>query len=145
MVETREKRGEFRYERLSNTNHIFIYPHPDIHADSALTMTGSDVTKYIDVPFPHRIVKLLLTHLDTNDAKTTDAMEVQLQVEVGRDSISKLAADYVFHETDINVAEFAEHFRDGFEYPARTYTLVLKADNTDKVIPVLHIQQLGGR
>jgi len=143
MVEKREKIGEFLFFNVSG-NHVLIYPHPDIHAYSAIAMTASDVKKFIEIPYFHRIIKLVLIHLDSSYDKSTDALNVTLELEQGKSIISKYFTDLVYDEDGIIDAEYIEPFGEEFEYEPRTWTLTLNTTSGDVVIPVLYIQKLGG-
>lgn len=142
MIEKQEKRGEFNFRHIGG-NHIAIYPHKDVHTYSLITMTGAAVTKPIDIPYLHRIVKVVVIHLDSSYAKSVLPLEVKIELEAGRSIFSPKFTDLLFHEADINVAEFIENFGEEFEYEPRTWTLTLKADNTHLVMPILYIQKLG--
>ena len=142
MSEKQERIGEFRFRNIGG-NHIAIYPHPDVHTNSFIAMTCAAVTKYIDVPYLHRIIKLVVIHVTSAYVKSTDAMELKLELEAGRSIFSKKFSDLLFHETDINVSEFIEMFGEEFEYEPRTWTLTLTSTNTDLVMPVLYIQKVG--
>jgi len=143
MVEKREKRGEFTFFNVSG-NHVLIYPHPTIHTYSAIAMTGSDVKKYINIPYFHRIIKLVLIHLTSAYAKSTDSLNVTLELEAGKSIISSKFTDLLFDEDGIIDSEFIEPFGTEFEYEGRTWTLTLNTTSGDLVIPVLYIQKLGG-
>ena len=143
MVEKREKIGEFAFLNIGG-NHILIYPHPTVHTYSAIAMTGSDVKKFIEIHYLHRIIKLVLIHLTSAYAKSYDSLKAILELEAGKSIISPKFTDLLFEETSIVDAEFIEPFGQEFEYEPRTWTLTLNSTSGDVVIPVLYIQKIGG-
>lgn len=143
MVEKQETRGDFRFRHIGG-NHIIIYPDPNKFTYSCIPMTGSAVKKFIDISYLHRIVKLVLIHLSSAYAKSTDDLTVTLELEQKRSIISPYFTDKLFSEAHIEKAEFIENFGEEFEYEPRVWSLSLTSTNTDLVIPVLYIQKLGG-
>lgn len=143
MTEKREKRGDFTFWNVAG-NYVLIFPHPTPFTGSCITMTGSAVKKFIDIPYFHRIIKLVLIHLDASYAKVTTDLAVIIELEQKRSIISPYFTDKLFEETDIQKAEFIENFGEEFEYEPRTWSLSLTAASGEFVIPVLYIQKLGG-
>lgn len=143
-IETKEKIGDFEFRHIGG-NHIAIYPHPSIYSNSCLTMTGSAVKKYIQIPYLHRIVKLVLIHYtSTVGTKSTDKLNVSLECEAGGSSILSKLTDFLFGEDSIIESEFIEPFGENFEYEPRSWALSLNSTSTDLVLPVLYIQKIGG-
>jgi len=140
MVEKQERRGDFNFRHIGK-NHIAIYPHKEKHTNNALTQSGSDIKYYIDIPYFHRIVKLVLLHLTSAFAKSTDEMKVALELEVGKSIFSPKFSEILFYEERIVDAEITELYGNGFEYEPRTWTLTLNSTSTDLIIPVLYIQK----
>ena len=142
MVEQQEKIGDWLYRRIGG-NHIVIFPHPTVYANSALPMTGAELPFYVAIPYFHRINKIVLLHLTSAFADGTDKLSAKFEVEQGNSDISPKWHDRILNLTSVMLSLVTENYGDGFEYEARNYTLKLNSTATDLVIPLIYIQKIA--
>lgn len=139
------KRGDWTFKRIGKTNYVEIYPSKE-YTNRAITMTGSDVSKQIDIPWTHRICNLKLFHMDSSYDPSTDALAVTLERPQSHIPALSKMHDQPLRKYDVTSSKKIFAFAD-FEVapiPPSIWKLTLNSTNTDLVVPVLTIQVLGG-
>jgi hypothetical protein len=143
MTETREHHGDFEYWNFAE-NHIAIY----LKGSSkyvALTGGGTEDTKQIEIPYPHRLVKIILRHTDSSNDDSTDNLDVSFRREEGQ-MFLPLLKDHLIETPDEKVPLIILKFGSGFEYEKTIWTLGLAGETaTDRVHILMYIQRLGGK
>jgi len=105
-------------------------------------MTGSDVTTKLQIPFPHRVLRVMFCH--TTSSKVLDNAATYMEI-----SCSQTAGfptgfkDFLIREYDLTAKTWGEWFGIGFEYESRTWDVILNTDTGDLIYPYFVIQKLG--
>lgn len=131
--------GKWRFERIgTNFWKIYIAASPNI-----VTMTGSDVTTELRIPFAHRFVRLSFVHVDSANAAKSSKLGVALHRPTGTTSPqSAINLEYVFQADNVSHYAFVVKLGIGYEYGESVYILTMDAANTDKILPIIYIQAL---
>lgn len=143
MTEIREQHGDFTFWNFAE-NHIAFY----LKGSSKymiLTGGGTEDTKQIEIPYPHRLVKIILRHTDSGNADSTDNLDVSFRREEGQ-MFLPLLKDHLIETPDEKVPLIILKFGNEYEYEATKWTLGLAGETaTDRVHILGYIQRLGGR
>lgn len=109
-----------------------------------LTMTGAEVTKLLQIPYPHRLVKMILRHTSSADVDSIDPLDIQIRRDTGKIEINSVLKEILKTEADLVDSAITITFGDGFEYEASTWTLGFNSTATDRVYIQIYLQRLGG-
>jgi len=125
-------------------NRYLIFIDPKVVSDSAITMlgVGTEVTKKLHIPFSHRLVFIWIHHLTSSYADTRTYTNFKMVRSVQNRTPSKLA-EYIIAKIGIRAYTSAFKCGETFERPDSTYSLTLESANTDKIIPVIYVQNIG--
>lgn len=107
----------------------------------AVTMTGANVTVPIHIPFPHRWLKAVGTHLTVAYAASIDSLFFLLCRPLGKNEPLPYGEEYIYRAYDITITRFSLTLPDNFRFPPSNYNLVLNSTNTDVVVPELFIRR----
>jgi len=132
-----EIHGVWTFKRIGkNIYKIYVTTDPN-----SITMTGSDVKTQLQIPFPHRILRMHLYHTDSAYAASTDALNVILRRSAGTLTPAKFVED-LFNESGITASKITEVYGEGFEYEAGIYDVILNSTSTDLIFPIFYVQKL---
>ena len=135
--QSKEIMGGWTFQRFARN----IYKATRTTAPHSITMTGSDVTTQLQIPFPHRILRMHCYHTDSAYAESDIPMAVILRRRVATVTPAKFSED-LFNEDNINVSKMTEVFGEGFEYEAGIYDVILNTTSTHLIFPMFYIQKL---
>ena len=142
--EFKDQQNGWKFKRFTpNCNHYVVFLDSERHTDSALAMTGADVTLQLRIPYPHRINKLCFTHLVAAGTLGTDATKIEFGCKQGQNDHVPLFEDLLLAIAASTDSTLTEVFGEAYEYEARTWTLTLNTTATDKVIPLFFVQLVG--
>jgi len=132
-----EIHGVWTFKRIGkNIFKIYVTADPN-----SITMTGANVTTQLQIPFPHRILRMHLYHTNSAYAASTNALTIILRRSAGTLTPAKFVED-LFNEDGIIVSKVTEVYGEGFEYEAGIYDLILNSTNTDLIFPIFYLQKL---
>lgn len=133
----KERVGLWEFHNIAR-NFIKIYPHTSPHK---ITMTGSAVETQLQIPFMHRLNKLIMYHTDSSYAASAVALDIYLDRKAGQNFPPKFE-ERVFKRLAYNKAKATIVLGERYEYEASVYTLSLNSTNTHLIFPVLYIQRI---
>jgi len=143
MTEFKENIGDFTFWNFAD-NHIAIC----LKGSSkyvVLTGGGAEDVKQLQIPYPHRLVKMILRHTDALNADSTDNLDLSIRREVGQMFLPKMK-DHLVDSPDEKNALIIVKFGNGFEYEPTTWTIGLAGETaTDRIHFLAYIQRLGAR
>lgn len=118
-----------------------IYPTASPHS---ITMTGSDVTTPLTIPFPHRLVRLTFFHTDSSYAAVTDELDITLKRTQAQGYPQKFE-EIVYYDASLQDSYPTARGGETYEYEGSVYQLILKCGTSGHLVfPVLYIQMLEG-
>lgn len=142
-MSVRESHGDFTFWNFAE-NHIAIY----LKASSkyvSLTGGGTEDKKQLHIPYPHRLIRVILLHTDSSNDDSTDNLDVSFRREKGQMFLPLLKDDLI-ESPDEKVSLIVLEFGNGYEYEATTWTLGLAGETaSDRVHILAYIQRLGGK
>lgn len=121
-------------------NHYKIFLDPSKYPNNALTMTGSNLTKELFIPYTHRINKITLTHKDNTLVDNSDAFTFYFGL---TDNQTPNRDDFLLYINAETSFSYIDKFGEGYEYEAAKWALVANTTATHKLIPIIYIQVLG--
>jgi len=111
--------------------------------DKSMQMTGSDVEAEFTVPFTFQLIRIELTHRDTNNALAVTELEAYLKRKAGSVLDNPLAEAQYWAKKQINLSKPWLDFTDReLVFEAGTHTLTLNGTNMDKVTPLIYLKEL---
>lgn len=102
------------------------------------TATGAAINIDLAIPFPFKLIAILLEHCDAANALGTDALTWSFNILPRRGLIH--AFPIVSYTTSI-ASQFYEIFGDDYVFPAATYRLIHNTTNTDRIRVLFVIQR----
>lgn len=141
MNENRESSydgADFTIERYSG-NRYLCYPKG---TDSNISMVAlTDVTKTLNIPFPHRFIAFDYYHTDSSDVASNTEVDLTIRRTILRNIPRKMQVKPFYDE--IFDAEASEEFGETFERPPAKYDITLQGLTTgDLVYLVVYIQKM---
>jgi hypothetical protein len=132
--------GPWTMERVGKTNIYKVYITAIPHAVT-MPAVAADVTTQLQIPWPHKWLRIHFYHTTAAFGVSVTAMRVTLRRAVGVMFPNEFL-DELFCEFDITDTIMIEKFGEGFEYEACTWALILNTTATELVFPVFYIQKL---
>lgn len=120
----------------------------DNYSNGAFTMTGSDVTKSVDVPFTFGLQRIhVYHHTSSIGTDSTDELQVHLQRPTKTITRMPFFRDRFWTVTDIvdpnPTFDFSKHSGgDGFVYEKGQLDIILNSTSTDLVQVIIYIKEL---
>lgn len=108
---------------------------------NAITMTGADVTTQLQIPFPHRLLRMHLYHTTSAYVASSGMLTVTLARRETTLTPERFKEN-VFYESSIPASIITEVYGEGFEYEAGIYELTLNTNSTDLIFPLFYVQKL---
>lgn len=125
--------------------HAFSNFYKTIHKPGAIVMDGSSVKTRLKIPFPFRLVRVCLYHVDTNDAASTDALTISYHRPVGSIASHPAMKDIVWALDACRKSNPQKPFGEGWEFEAGEWELDLNSTDTDKIEVLIYLQKMGGK
>jgi len=130
--------GDWVFQQVAK-NIFKVHWQPDPHG---IAMTGSDVEKRLNIPFPHRWLRMTFYHTDSSYAVSTDALFIHIYRKAGAIAPLSKLVESLFREHDIVASKITEVWGLAFEYEACDWQLVLNSTSTDIIFPIFYVQRL---
>lgn len=130
--------GAWTFERIGKTDIYKVYLAIDPHA---VVMTGADVMTQLNIPFPHKWIRIHFYHTTAAFVVSLDYLRITLRRELNTMFPIQFSDD-LFCEYYINALMTLEVFGEGFQYEAGPYNLILNTTATDLIFPLFYIQKL---
>ena len=130
--------GIWSFERVGKSNIYRVYVTID---PRAIVMTAANVTTQLNIPFPHRWLRIHFYHTDAAYATGVANLAVTLTRAVGT-MFPVAFADDLFAEGLLVSSRIIETFGEGFEYEAGSYNLILNSTALHLIFPLFYIQKL---
>ena len=96
MDDTKEVSGDFERWNFAE-NHI----QASLYLTKYLILTGGEDTLKLIIPFPHRLIKIVLRHTDSSNADAITPLDVQVRRDVGAISNIPLGKDIIQTQDDL--------------------------------------------
>lgn len=132
--------GLWTFERLGKTNIYKVYITEIPHA-VAMPAVAADVTTQLQIPWPHKWLRIHFYHTTAAFGVSLTALRVTLRRAVGIMFPNEFL-DELFCEFGITDTIMIEKFGEGFEYESSTWNLILNTTATELVFPVFYIQKM---
>jgi len=125
--------------------HAFGNFYKCIYKKGAIVMTGSAVDTDIDIPFPFRLIRLVLYHIVTaTKAASTDPLTISFHRPVGSIQTHPAMKDVTWSLDSCTKSNPEKIFGEGYEFEDCKWQLELTSANTNSVHVLLYVQKLGG-
>jgi len=100
--------------------------------------TGATLTKFLELPYSHRILKVELKHTDNADADSTDSWSYQIRRQGIWDLFNTLRSG-----TAVTVSDVLETFDDSFVSGATIYRIYCtQTTAADRIYPTFFVEIL---
>lgn len=130
--------GIWTMARIGKTNIYMVYV---TAAPNGIVMTAADVTTPLQIPFPHRWVRIHFYHTTVAYVASIDALAIILRRRAGTMIPVRFSED-LFNGAGIVASRITEVFGEGFEYEPTTYDVTLNTTATDLIFPLFYVQKL---
>ena len=104
---------------------------------ASVTMTGSAVLTYLELPIRHRLLRFELKHTDSSDVDSVDALDYSLARRITSNLFLVMASGRAITDSDI-----IETFGDDYPAGSTYYRTSLDTTNTDLIYPLFIIERL---
>ena len=143
MARTQHKEdiGDWTYEHIGG-NAIKIYPKNSTHSMKLLGIT-TDVISEINIPYYHRINKIVMWQTNSAYAASDDNFNISVKRAAGTVKPQSKFEEPLYIEETISTDDFFERFGEGFEYEPSIWRLTLNGTNNNLMFPIIYIQKLG--
>lgn len=136
-----EQAGDFELYNFAE-NHIRAVLKGD---DKYVSLGAAETTKQLQIPYAHRLVKILITHTNSVNADSVEPLDVQIRRDKGCINGMPQVKEILQTQSDLVNSHIELTFGDGFEYEATTWTLSFTGTATDRVHLIAYFQRLGTR
>lgn len=143
MSMLQEQIGDFKLFNYAE-NFILAYPFIENEAFATIAAAGS-VTLKLQLPYAHRLVKMVIRHTDGSNVASIVALDVQIKREAGSISVNSQAAEHVKEEDDLINENTTILLGEGFEYEASTYSIKFTTTAAHHIHLLVYLQRLGAR
>lgn len=133
--------GTAWYFRVIAPNRYEVYLDAKQTSDQCFTTTGSDVAKYMRIPFPHRLTFAIIQHLTSTYTDSYTVMKYQLKRGTLTTTSRRLQELLTYHSS-ISLPNMSFHYGEGFERGESEYEITLNATNGHKIVLMFYLQKL---
>lgn len=138
MIQRTFKLNGWQYENIGkNLWRIYRQASP-----YSITMTGSNKTTQLRIPWMHRWVRLHLYHTDSSKDASTDELDVILRRGVGTIPPILDFVDDLYARADITQSKIIKVFGEDYKFEASTWSIILNSTSTDLVFVLVYVEQL---
>jgi hypothetical protein len=134
--------GDFVLERYAGKFYKATLKLPVGANYAAMLGAGTDVTKNLIVPFPHRWQSTHFTHHTSADADSNGALNILIRRPKGKNTPSQFEEDLI-RIPNIVTARKSDTWGESFEREASVYDIIMDSTATDRVYPVFYLQRLA--